>query len=71
MNSSPTHTERILRNDISWLESRIHRLEAAGTVGEHKLSNCYQKLLRQRQQQLASKASQDGVCLSCWQDYIG
>ena len=71
MNSSPTHTERILRNDISWLERRIERLAATDSTRERKLSDCYQNLLRQRQQQLASKASQDGVCLGCWQDYIG
>ncbi len=71
MNARPTHTEKILRKDISWLESRIERLAVAGSARERKLSNCYQNLLRQRQQQLASKGSQDGVCLSCWQDYIG
>ena len=71
MNSRSTHAEEILRNDISWLESRIQRLEAAGSARERKLSNCYQNLLRQRQRQLASRGSQDGVCLGCWQDTIG
>jgi len=71
MKSGPAHTEKILRNDISWLEGRIQRLEAAGSARERKLSNCYQNLLRQRQRQLASRGSRDGVCLGCWQDTIG
>ena len=71
MKSRSTHTEKILRDDISWLGRRIQRLEAAGSARERKLSNCYQNLLRQRQRQLASRGSQDGVCLGCWQDTIG
>ena len=64
----PSHTDKILRGDIHWLQDRIQRLEAVAGAGERKLAICYQKLLRQRQRQLASM---DGICPGCWQDYFG
>lgn len=70
MKSRPAHTDKILRDDISWLESRIQQLEAASSASERKLATCYQKLLRQRQRLLASRGSQDGVWPGCWQDYF-
>ena len=67
MNARPAHTEKILHDDIRWLESRIAELEAAGSASERKLARCYQKLLGQRQRQLATL---DGGCPGCWQDYF-
>lgn len=67
MKSRPAHTEKILRDDIGWLESRIAQLEAADGASERRLAGCYQKLLRQRQRQLATL---DDTCPGCWQDYF-
>jgi len=64
----PNHTDKILRDDIHWLEGRIHQLQAAAGASERKLAICYQKLLRQRKRQLASM---DGSCPDCWQDFFG
>ena len=61
----PTHTEELLCDDICWLESRIHQLQAAASASERKLTICYQKLLRQRR-----LASMDGSCPGCWQDFL-
>jgi hypothetical protein len=67
MKSRQAHTDKILGDDISWLESRIDQLAAAGSASERRLAVCYQKLLRQRRRQLASL---DGTCPGCWQDYF-
>ena len=67
MSARPAHTEKILRDDIRWLESRIAELETAGSNSERRLAQCYQKLLGQRQRQLATL---DGSCPGCWQDYF-
>jgi hypothetical protein len=67
MKPRPAHTQQILRDDIRWLEGRIQHLTVAGDA---KLAACYQKLLRQRQQRLASRGDRDGVCPGCWQDYF-
>ena len=67
MNARPAHTEKILRDDIRWLESRIAELEAAGSSSERRLAKCYQKLLGQRRRQLATL---DSACPGCWQDYF-
>lgn len=60
------HTERILRDDIGWLEKRIAELEAAGNGTEHRLALCYEKLLIQRRRQLAAADAFPG----CWRDYL-
>jgi len=67
MTSRTAHTEKILCDDIRWLESRIHQLQAATSAGERKLAISYQKLLRQRRRQLATM---NGSCAGCWQDYF-
>jgi len=66
--SLPTHTDKILRDNIHWLKDRVQRLEAAAGASERKLADCYRKLLRQRERQLASMG---GICPDCWQDYFG
>ncbi len=70
MNARPTHTDNMLIDDVSWLESRVQRLEIANDARERKLVDCYQKLLHQRQHQLAYRDGQDGVHCGCWQDYF-
>ena len=70
MNPRPAHTQQILRDDIRWLEGRIQQLAAASDSTDAKLASCYQKLLRQRQHQLASRSGPDGACCGCWQDYF-
>ena len=68
MKARPAHTEKILRDDIRWLESRIAELEAADAACERRLARCYRTLLDQRRRQLATL---DGSCPGCWQDYFG
>ncbi len=70
MKPRPAHTQQILRDDIRWLEGRIQQLAAANGTRDAKLARCYQKLLRQRQHQLASRGGRNGVCPGCWQDYF-
>jgi hypothetical protein len=65
--SRPAHTEKILRDDIGWLERRIAELEAADSATERRLARCYEKLLCQRRRQLACM---DGDSPGCWQDYF-
>lgn len=67
MTARPAHTEKILRDDLVWLESRIAELEAGDSVSERRLAQCYHKLLDQRRRQLAAL---DGSCPGCWQDYF-
>ncbi len=67
MKPRAAHTQQILRDDIRWLEERIQRLAGAGNT---RLAGCYQKLLRQGQQRLASRGDRDGICPGCWQDYF-
>ena len=70
MKASPAHTLEILRDDIGWLECQVQQLESTNGASERKLANCYQKLLRQRQHQLATRDRQDGTCPGCWQEYF-
>ena len=73
MKTRPEYTENILRDDISWLEIQVRQLgtaSGASGAGERTLADCYQKLLRQRQHQLAYRDSHDGICPGCWQDYF-
>ncbi len=70
MKPRPAHTQQILRDDIRWLEGRIEDLAAANGASDAKLADCYQKLLRQRRHQLASRDSRNGACPGCWQDYF-
>lgn len=67
MTARPAHTEKILRDDIRWLESRIAALDAADAACERRLARCYETLLDQRRRQLATL---DGGCPGCWQDYF-
>ena len=67
MKPKAAHTQQILRDDIRWLEERIQGLAGAGDA---RLADCYQKLLRQGQQRLASRGGRDGICPGCWQDYF-
>lgn len=70
MKSRPVHTEQILRDDIRWLQGRIQQLRATDGASERRLADCYRKLLRQRQHQLASGGGPGGVSTGCWQDYL-
>ncbi len=70
MKPRPAHRQQILRDDIRWLEGRIQQLAPASNSNDAKLASCYQTLLHQRQRQLASRGSRDGVCPGCWQDYF-
>ena len=65
-----THIEKILRDDIGWLESRVQQLEATNGVNERRLAGCYEKLLEQRRRQLASSVSEDDICPGCWEEYF-
>lgn len=70
MKARPTHIEEILRDDIDWLQSRIRQLQASNDVNERKRASCYERLLAQRQRQLASGSSEDDICPGCWQEYL-
>jgi hypothetical protein len=70
MKTWPTYTVKILRDDIRWLENCIRQLQASDGARERRLAACYQKLLRQRQHQLATSARLDGACCSCWNEYL-
>jgi len=70
MKPRPAHTQQILRDDIRWLKGRIQQLAATNGASDARLASCYQKLLRQRQRQLASRGGLDGACPGCWQDYF-
>jgi len=70
MKPRPAHTQQILCDDIRWLKGRIQQLAASNGASDAKLASCYQKLLRQRQRQLASRGGPDGACPGCWQDYF-
>ena len=70
MNTRREYTDKILRDDIGWLEIQVQQLGTASRAGERKLAGCYQKLLQQRQYQLTSRDSQGGICPGCWQDYF-
>jgi hypothetical protein len=52
MTAPPTHTARILRDDIGWLSRRIAELETAGNSDERRQALCYENLLRRRRRQL-------------------
>lgn len=65
-----THIEKILRDDMDWLESRIQTLEATNGVNERRLAACYEKLLEQRRRQLASSVNEDDICPGCWEEYF-
>ena len=64
------HREKMLRDDIFWLESRIEQLEANSNSSERRLARCYQKLLAQRQLQLDSRVGPGGACAGCWSEYF-
>jgi hypothetical protein len=66
MNARRAHAMKIISDDISWLEARIHLLESAERAAERRRADCYRELLCQRQRQLA-----DGQCFGCWMDYFG
>ena len=70
MKTNPEYTDKILRDDINWLEIQVQQLGTASSAGERKLADRYQKLLRQRTHQLASRDKQTGICPGCWQDYL-
>jgi hypothetical protein len=60
----------ILRDDIRWLEYRIRELYDSHGERERRLADCYQKLLRQRRQQLSAGDGRHGAFAACWNDYF-
>jgi hypothetical protein len=64
------HREKMLRDDIFWLETRIQQLQTARGDRDRRLADCYRKLLRQRQVQLDSRVGAGGNCGDCWQEYF-
>ena len=64
------HREKMLRDDIFWLETRIQQLQAAPGARDRRLADCYRKLLQQRQVQLDSGIGTGGDCGDCWQEYF-
>jgi hypothetical protein len=73
--SAPPYTKAtraldILRDDIRWLENRIRELYDSHGERERKLADCYQKLLRQRRQQLSAGDGRHGAFAACWNDYF-
>jgi len=64
------HREKMLRDDIFWLETRIQQLQTARGDRERRLADCYRKLLQQRQVQLDSRVDPGGPCAGCWQEYF-
>jgi hypothetical protein len=64
------HRVEILRDDIRWLESRIQQLQHSNGARAYTLTDCYRKLLHQRQQQLVSRQGPRASCPGCWHDYL-
>ena len=64
------HREKMLRDDIFWLESQISQLQAASDNRDRRLADCYRKLLVQRHMQLESRVGADDNCPGCWQEYF-
>ena len=64
------HREKMLRDDILWLETRIRELQAASEAGERRRAECYCRLLQQRRIQLESGTGADGLCAGCWPEYF-
>lgn len=64
------HREKMLRDDIFWLETRIRQLQTTRVNRDRRLADCYRKLLQQRQIQLQSRSSRNGQCAGCWQEYF-
>lgn len=64
------HREKMLRDDIFWLETRIQQLQTARGDRDRRLADCYRKLLRQRQVQLDSRVGAGGNGGDCWQEYF-
>ena len=65
-----TRAMDVLRDDICWLEERIRELYDSHGERERKLADCYQKLLRQRRQQLCAGDGRHGAFAACWNDYF-
>lgn len=65
MTARRVHRERMLRDDIFWLETRIQQLQSAGDNRDRRLAECYRNLLRQRHTQLESRP-----CPGAWQEYF-
>lgn len=64
------HREKMLRDDIRWLETRIHALQAASEPDERRRADCYRRLLQQRRIQLESGRGAGGICAGCWPEYF-
>lgn len=64
------HREKMLRDDIFWLETRIQQLQTARSNRDRRLANCYRRLLQQRQVQLDSRVGGGAPCAGCWQEYF-
>ena len=64
------HREKMLRDDIVWLESRIQQLQGATANRDRRLADCYRKLLHQRHRQLESRVGAGGARAGCWQEYF-
>ena len=64
------HREKMLRDDIFWLETRIEQLHAARSSRDRRLADCYRRLLQQRQAQLDSRVGGGAPCTGCWQEYF-
>lgn len=70
MTAKRVHREKMLRDDIFWLETRIEQLEANSNSSERRLARCYQKLLQERQLQLDARVGTGGPCAGCWPEYF-
>lgn len=70
MNTRRIHREKMLRDDIFWLETRIEQLQAGTDNHDRRLAECYRRLLQQRQTQLATGRGAAGARADCWQEYF-
>lgn len=64
------HREKMLRDDIFWLETRIQQLQAASGKRDRRLADCYRRLLQQREMQLDSRLGGGAASAGCWQEYF-
>lgn len=64
------HRDKMLRDDIFWLETRIQQLQTTRGTRDRRLADCYRKLLQQRELQLASRPGAGPGRDGCWQEYF-
>ena len=70
MTAKRIHREKMLRDDILWLETRINELQASSEACDRRRADCYRTLLQQRRNQLEAENGADGACAGCWQEYF-